>query len=270
MAELNEMKDFIVNNLHFHVGISDIIYDVITQSTISDAAIKKVNVEKYTHAQVGCECAGTIQYKGLSQIEKRTTLEEAYYTQFGAPYQPRGQYGATGPGFYQRNNGNSSYPDRRPNLEESLTKFMVKSAKRHEENSNIIKEIRASTDVAIKNQGASIKTWKYQWDDRRSCKNEGLGKPFHYTKTNLECRVGKASKPSFLQDLAHLSNLYFQGGYTKVVVHYASLEVVPFSPLWTTSCYSDVPAQFTSNLSSVYFLIYFLDFSSEIVELAVG
>ncbi|GKE48821.1 hypothetical protein Tco_1480079, partial [Tanacetum coccineum] len=37
---------------------------------------------------------------------------------------------------------------------ESLTKFMAESAKRHEENSNIIKEIRASTDAAIRNQGA--------------------------------------------------------------------------------------------------------------------
>ncbi|GJV94226.1 hypothetical protein Tco_1542039 [Tanacetum coccineum] len=77
---------------------------------------------------------------------------------FGAPYQPGGQYRAAGPGFYQRNNGNSSYPDRRQTLEESLTKFMTESAKRHEENSNIIKEIRASTDAAIRNQGASIKT----------------------------------------------------------------------------------------------------------------
>nr|GEY24394.1 hypothetical protein [Tanacetum cinerariifolium] len=43
-------------------------------------------------------------------------------------------------------------------LEESLTKFMAESVKRHEEKSNIIKEIRASTDVVIRNQGASIKT----------------------------------------------------------------------------------------------------------------
>nr|GFA20379.1 hypothetical protein [Tanacetum cinerariifolium] len=43
-------------------------------------------------------------------------------------------------------------------MEESLTKFMAESTKRHEENSNIIKEIRASTDAAIRNQGASIKT----------------------------------------------------------------------------------------------------------------
>ncbi|GJX15951.1 hypothetical protein Tco_0216783 [Tanacetum coccineum] len=48
---------------------------------------------------------------------------------------------ATGPGFYQQNNGNSSYPDRRQTVEESLTKFMAESAKRHEENSSIIKEI---------------------------------------------------------------------------------------------------------------------------------
>ncbi|GJS04718.1 hypothetical protein Tco_0321226 [Tanacetum coccineum] len=36
------------------------------------------------------------------------------------------------------------------------------SSKRHEENSNIIKEIRASTDAAIRNQGASIKTLEIQ------------------------------------------------------------------------------------------------------------
>ncbi|GJW25423.1 ribonuclease H-like domain-containing protein [Tanacetum coccineum] len=35
---------------------------------------------------------------------------------------------------------------------------MVESAMRHEENSNIINEIRASTDAAIRNKGSSIKT----------------------------------------------------------------------------------------------------------------
>ncbi|GJV37031.1 ribonuclease H-like domain-containing protein [Tanacetum coccineum] len=39
---------------------------------------------------------------------------------------------------------------------------MAKLAKRHEENSKIIKEIRASTDAAIRNQGASIKTLEIQ------------------------------------------------------------------------------------------------------------
>ncbi|GJR07575.1 putative reverse transcriptase domain-containing protein [Tanacetum coccineum] len=39
---------------------------------------------------------------------------------------------------------------------------MSESAKRHKENSNLIKEIRATTDAAIRNQGASIKTLEIQ------------------------------------------------------------------------------------------------------------
>ncbi|GKE25575.1 retrovirus-related pol polyprotein from transposon TNT 1-94 [Tanacetum coccineum] len=92
--------------------------------------IKKVN-EKVYAAQVGCElCKGPHYTKDCPLKEEGNTLEEAYYTQ--------------------------------QTLEESLTKFMAESAKRHEENSNIIKEIRASTDAAIRNQGASIKTLEIQ------------------------------------------------------------------------------------------------------------
>ncbi|GJX36793.1 hypothetical protein Tco_0248350 [Tanacetum coccineum] len=85
-----------------------------------------------------------------SQFEERTidcplkdegkTLEEAYYTQFGGPFQGGG-YRATAPGFYQRNNANPSYQEQRKSLEDTLSKFMGESAKRHEENSNLIKEI---------------------------------------------------------------------------------------------------------------------------------
>ncbi|GKB12511.1 formin-like protein 1 [Tanacetum coccineum] len=124
--------------------------------------IKKVNKKVYA-AQVGCElCKGLHYTKDCPQKEEGKTLKEAYYIQFGAPYQPRAQYRVAGPEFYQRNNGNSSYPDRRPSLEESLTKFMAELAIRHEENSNIIKEIRASTDAAMRKQGASIKTLEIQ------------------------------------------------------------------------------------------------------------
>ncbi|GKA65750.1 retrovirus-related pol polyprotein from transposon TNT 1-94 [Tanacetum coccineum] len=114
-------------------------------------------------AQVGCElCKGPHYTKDCPQKEEGKTLEEAYYTQFGAPYQPGGQYRPARLGFYQQNNGNSLYLDQRTNLEESLTKFMAESAKRHEENSNIIKEIWASTDAAIRNQRALIKTLEIQ------------------------------------------------------------------------------------------------------------
>ncbi|GJY65110.1 hypothetical protein Tco_0466570 [Tanacetum coccineum] len=86
--------------------------------------------------------------------EEGTTLEEAYYMQFGGSFQGGG-YRAAAPGFYQRNNANPSYQERRQSMEYHLSKFMDELAKRHKENSNLIKEIQASTDAAIRNQGAS-------------------------------------------------------------------------------------------------------------------
>ncbi|GKF08470.1 hypothetical protein Tco_0042694 [Tanacetum coccineum] len=54
--------------------------------------IKKFN-EKVYAAQVGCElCKGPHYTKDFPLKEDWNTLEEAYYTQFGAPYQPAGQY----------------------------------------------------------------------------------------------------------------------------------------------------------------------------------
>ncbi|GJX41577.1 hypothetical protein Tco_0256567 [Tanacetum coccineum] len=88
--------------------------------------------------------------------EEGKTLKEAYYTQFGAPFQGGG-YRATAPGFYQRNNANPSYQERRQSIEETLSKFMGESAKRHEENSNLIKEIRALMDATI-NLSSSTET----------------------------------------------------------------------------------------------------------------
>ncbi|GJS66559.1 hypothetical protein Tco_0681123 [Tanacetum coccineum] len=43
---------------------------------------------------------------------------------------------------------------------------MGESVKRHEENSNLIKEIQASIDAAIRNQGASVKTLEIQINEQ--------------------------------------------------------------------------------------------------------
>ncbi|GJY64093.1 hypothetical protein Tco_0465553 [Tanacetum coccineum] len=62
---------------------------------------------------------------------------------------------------------------------------MAESTKRHEENSNIIKEIRASTDAAIRNQGASIKTLEIQIGHMSKVLQEiGFGSLPSSTKTN--------------------------------------------------------------------------------------
>ncbi|GKE45040.1 hypothetical protein Tco_1472324, partial [Tanacetum coccineum] len=74
----------------------------------------------------------------------------------------RGGYRATAPGYYQRNNANPLFQEQRQSMKETLSKFMSESAKRHKENSILIKEIRALMDVAIRNQGASIKTLEIQ------------------------------------------------------------------------------------------------------------
>ncbi|GKE92867.1 hypothetical protein Tco_1573962, partial [Tanacetum coccineum] len=73
-----------------------------------------------------------------------------------------GGYRATTPGFYKRNNATPSYQERRQSMEDTLSKFMGESAKRHEEISNLIKEIQASTNAAIRNQRALIKTLEIQ------------------------------------------------------------------------------------------------------------
>ncbi|GKB47121.1 ribonuclease H-like domain, reverse transcriptase, RNA-dependent DNA polymerase [Tanacetum coccineum] len=94
--------------------------------------------------------------------EEGKTLEEAYYTQFGVPFPQAGRYKAAASKFYQRDNGNTSYQERRQMMEELINKFMAESAKRHDEHSSLIKEIRALMDAAIRNQGASIKALEIQ------------------------------------------------------------------------------------------------------------
>ncbi|GJS75124.1 hypothetical protein Tco_0725005 [Tanacetum coccineum] len=98
------------------------------------------------------------------------------------------------PGFYQRNNANPGIMKRRKSMEETLSKFMSESTKRHEENSNMIKEIQALTDVAIRNQGASIKTLEIQIGQiSKVLQERGFGSLPSSTKSNLRDHVKSIS-----------------------------------------------------------------------------
>ncbi|GKG16209.1 hypothetical protein Tco_0358532, partial [Tanacetum coccineum] len=80
--------------------------------------------------------------------------------------------------------------ERRKSKEDTLSKFMSESAKRHEENSNLIKEIRASTDTAIQNQGASIKTLEIQiWQMSKVLQERGFGSLPSSTEANSRDQV---------------------------------------------------------------------------------
>ncbi|GKA88201.1 hypothetical protein Tco_0809965 [Tanacetum coccineum] len=156
---LTEMQEVILFYNGLGIPTQQILDSRAIQAQLNNLGreIKKVN-EKVYAAQVGCEqCKGPHYTKDCPLKEEGKTLEEAYYTQFGGPFQGGG-YRAAAPGFYQRNNVNPSYQERRQSMEDTLRKFMSESANRHGENSNLIKEIRALTDAAIRNQGASIKT----------------------------------------------------------------------------------------------------------------
>ncbi|GJX76199.1 DNA-directed DNA polymerase, partial [Tanacetum coccineum] len=121
--------------------------------------IKKVNA-----TQVGCkQCKGPYYTKDCPLKEEGKTLEEAYYT-------TKAVYGNT------------------------LSKFISESAKRHEENFNLIKEIRATTDAAIRNQGASIKTLEIQIGQMSMVLQErGFGSLPSSTETNPRDQVKSIS-----------------------------------------------------------------------------
>ncbi|GJX47994.1 hypothetical protein Tco_0273184 [Tanacetum coccineum] len=125
--------------------------------------------------------------------EEGKTLKEAYYTQFDGPFQGGG-YRAVAPRFYQSNNANPSYQERRQSMEDTLSKFMSKSAKRHEENYNLSKEIRALPNAAIQNQGASIKTLEIQIGQiSKVLQERGFGSLPSSTEANLRDQVKSIS-----------------------------------------------------------------------------
>ncbi|GKA52416.1 hypothetical protein Tco_0745731 [Tanacetum coccineum] len=79
-------------------------------------------------------------------------------------------------------------------MEDTLSKFMSESAKRHEENCNLIKEIRASMDGAIRNQGASIKTFEIQIEQMsKVLQKRGFGSLPSSTEANPRDQVKSIS-----------------------------------------------------------------------------
>ncbi|GJV88116.1 peptidyl-prolyl cis-trans isomerase CYP22 [Tanacetum coccineum] len=99
---------------------------------------KTLPVLPFQPIQIGCEsCNGPHYTKDCPLKDEGKTFEEAYYTQFGVPFPQGGRYRAAALGFYQRDNGNPSYQERRHTMEESL-------------------------NAAIRNQGATIKALKIQ------------------------------------------------------------------------------------------------------------
>ncbi|GKB73919.1 hypothetical protein Tco_0935331, partial [Tanacetum coccineum] len=124
-------------------------------------------------------------------------------------------------------------------MEESLSKFMAKSAKRHEENSNIIKEIRASTDASIRNQGASIKTLELQIGQMSKVLQErGFKSLPRSTETNPKDQVKSISTAA--TDLSEIRRMDTCSYTVSVPQHgYIFLKTIPFPRRLHNYCCDD-------------------------------
>ncbi|GJX91206.1 zf-CCHC domain-containing protein, partial [Tanacetum coccineum] len=135
--------------------------------------------------------------------------------------------------YYQRNHANPSYQERRQSMEDTLRKFMGKSTKRHEENSNLIKEIRASTDAAIRNQGASIKTLEIQIGKMSKVLQErGFGSLPSSTEANLRDQVKSISTTieadSYLIHRIRSSQYAVSTGQNRTLMYETKQMTIPF------------------------------------------
>ncbi|GJY38162.1 putative reverse transcriptase domain-containing protein [Tanacetum coccineum] len=161
--------------------------------------IKKVNEKVYV-VQVGFkQCKGLHYTKDCPLKEEGKTLKEAYYTQFGRPFQGGG-YRAAAPGFHQMNNANPLYQEQRKSMEDTL-------------------------NAALRNQGASIKTLEIQIGKMsmlihaRYAVLDPPNTPFTYF-TQKEKDLGSFTLPCFINNVCFDNALVDLG---------ASVSVMPLS-----------------------------------------
>ncbi|GJU98649.1 hypothetical protein Tco_1327920 [Tanacetum coccineum] len=171
----------------------------IPTKTATDAKVAIQEMAEYSqkwHNGTSSKRKSIETFDGLTAIQDQLN-------NLGREIKKRGQYRAAGIGFYQPNNRNSLYPAQRYTMEESLSKFMAESTKRHEENSNIIKEIQASTDAAIRNQGSSIKTLELQIGQMSKKEERGakIMEAYDHNLPQKEKVPGSFTLPCFINNI---------------------------------------------------------------------
>ncbi|GJW57204.1 retrovirus-related pol polyprotein from transposon TNT 1-94 [Tanacetum coccineum] len=136
--------------------------------------------------------------------EEGKTLEEAYYTQFGGPFQGGG-YRAAAPGFYQRNNANPLNQERRQSMEETLSKFMRKISKVLQERG--FGSLPSSTEANPRDHFKSISTTA-KADSNLIFR---IGSPQYAVSTLLNRRLMFESRQTIILFPSHLNNYYCEG-----------------------------------------------------------
>ncbi|GJW55274.1 hypothetical protein Tco_0099359 [Tanacetum coccineum] len=130
---------------------------------------------------------------------------------------------------------------------------MSESTKRHEENSNLIKEIRASTDAAIRNQGASIKTLEIQIGQMSKVLQErGFGSLPSSTEANPRDQVKSISTTieadSYPIRRIRSSQYAVSTGQNHTLMYETRQTTIPFLKSWNGASVSDMPLSTYLNL----------------------
>ncbi|GKD93310.1 copia protein, partial [Tanacetum coccineum] len=204
--------------------------------------IKKVN-EKVYAAQVRCDlCKGPHYTKDCPLKEEGKTLEEAYYTQFGAPYQPGGQYIAVAirnqrasiktleiqigqmSKVFQERGIRGLLGSTEPNLRDH-----VKSISTAKANSSAICRIRSGPYAISDAQYSSLSSKTvpfpsrlhgYYCDDWKEARKVKILETYDHTLPQKEKDIGSFTLPYFIHDICFDKALVDLG---------ASVSVMPFS-----------------------------------------
>nr|GEW56236.1 hypothetical protein [Tanacetum cinerariifolium] len=154
--------------------------------------MKEINNFQSTETSDGL-AAIQAQFNNLGRVIKKVN-EKVYAAQVGCERCKVPHYTKDCPLKEEGNPRRSLLHTIWQSMEDALSKFMSESAKRYEENSNLIKEIRASMDAAIRNQWASIKTLEIQIKQMSKVLQErGFGSLLSSTKTNPRDHVKSIS-----------------------------------------------------------------------------
>ncbi|GJZ59551.1 reverse transcriptase domain-containing protein [Tanacetum coccineum] len=131
-------------------------------------------------------------------------------------------------------------------LEESLSMSMAKIAKSHDENTNLIKELRAFTDFALRNQKASIEALEIQTistsvkADKPSIHPKDLeayytdAKPLGKALPQKEKDPGSFTLPCFINNMCFYKSLADLG---------ESVSVMPYSTYTTLGLVDLIPTK---------------------------
>ncbi|GKD97700.1 hypothetical protein Tco_1381597 [Tanacetum coccineum] len=134
---------------------------------------------------------------------------------------------------------------------------MSESTKRHEENSNFIKEIRATTDVAIRNQGASIKTLEIQIGQMSKVLQErGFGSLPSSTETNPRDQV-KLISTTIEADSHSIrrigsSKYAISTGQNNTLLYKSRQKMIPFPSRLDYHCYEEEEGNYGPKFTEAY------------------